>query len=75
MMEWIKCSERLPTCDGEYLVTLKGGHVCKLNFVIYFKQYDKIGLKFYGPAWPDDDLGGIHNNITYWMPLPEGPKE
>ena len=69
-MDWLPYPENTP-CDGEYLVTLKGGHVCVLKFNNNFKQYDENDLKFYGPAWPDEEMGGVYKNVIAFMKKPQ----
>ena len=63
---WIPCSERLPSENDEYIITMgkdsfnKEGHVT-------WAMFDKLKKKFYFP-------GGRVNYyiaVTAWMPLPE----
>lgn len=65
-MEWIPCSEKLPSENDEYIITMgkdsfnKEGHVT-------WAMFDKLKKKFYFP-------GGRVNYyiaVTAWMPLPK----
>lgn len=61
---WIKCSERLPNEEGEYLVRLAGG-------VMVMKWYG-----IHNPNRPWSFTGWkLPYEFTHWMPLPEAPKE
>lgn len=66
-------SEQLPDKNGVYLVCLENGKVFTCCFDLNFKQYDENG-KFYSPAWPDENLGGKHKDVSHWMHLPQAPK-
>lgn len=63
---WIPCSERLPDCEGEYLVTwgtINVRSMCVLH-------YDQWG------DWTDEyDNVMDGSNVVAWMPLPEPYKE
>ena len=60
--KWIKCSERLPEVWGEYLVSIKN---------------HRIEIAMFSSVWclSGCDGAGLEDDIIYWMPLPEAPKE
>lgn len=66
---WIPCSERLPNCNGCYLVWRPhffGGEI-GMPAICYFDGsntwHDSYGVDFERTLHPDD--------VTAWMPLPE----
>lgn len=70
---WIPCSERLPNCNGVYLVWRPhfwGGEI-GMPAICYFDGqntwHDSYGVDFERVLHPDD--------VTAWMPLPEPYKE
>ena len=70
---WISVKDRLPNCNGIYLVWRPhyfGGEIGEPAFC-YFDGlntwHDSYGVDFERILNPDD--------VTYWMPLPEPPKE
>jgi hypothetical protein len=69
--EWIPCSERLPSENGYYLVTLENGVVKILGYsttqrTTYPKGFYHIEDGF---SWRQ-----IQNPVVAWMPLPEAWK-
>lgn len=70
---WIPVTERLPNCNGCYLVWRPhffGGEI-GMPSICYFDGsntwHDSYGVDFERILHPDD--------VTHWMPLPEPPKE
>lgn len=65
--KWIPVSERLPDTSGEYLVAVKD-----VSGQVYsdYADYDTFRQK-----WTTGLFLGVKDKITYWMPLPEPPKE
>ena len=66
--EWIPCSEKLPSENGDYLVTLENGVVKILGYsttqrTTYPKGFYHIKDGF---SWRQ-----IQNPVVAWMPLPE----
>ena len=78
-IKWMPYPENKPPESGEYLVTRQGNfgsgnniyYVTITNFDPYFKQYDKNDIKFFGPAWPDDQLGGTFDDVIAWAEKPK----
>ena len=66
-MNWIKCSERLPEKNGNYLVYLDYEEVYVLPFSSRHSAWNSRDHE-------DPPLHQI-DGVTHWMPLPEGPKE
>ena len=61
---WIPVSERLPEKDGFYNVVMNGGVWGEPDV------WSATSCGFYDGMWDEDGT-----TITYWMPLPEAPKE
>lgn len=64
-MEWIKCSERLPEDEGNYIVTNALGNVCECSYVEgwnCFRRTDGIVFRNY------ECEDGF---IVAWMPMPD----
>ena len=62
--EWIPCSERLPSEQGQYLVTFP---LCNGDPWVYVLSFSKG--KFYET---DDEWGDVeYDDVTAWMPLPK----
>lgn len=71
--KWIPVTERLPNCNGCYLVWRPhffGGKI-GMPSICYFDGsntwHDSYGVDFERTLHPED--------VTHWMPLPEPPKE
>ena len=63
-MEWIPVSERLPSEQGQYLVTFP---LCNGEPWVYILSFHKG--KFYET---DDEWGDVeYDDVTAWMPLPK----
>ena len=61
---WIPCEERLPSEQGQYLVTFP---LCNGDPWVYVLNFCKG--KFYET---DDEWGDVeYDDVTAWMPLPE----
>lgn len=61
---WIPCSERLPSEQGQYLVTFP---LCNGEPWVYILSFNKG--KFYET---DDEWGDVeYDDVTAWMPLPK----
>lgn len=69
MMEWIKCSDRLPPLqEKEYLV-------CAGDDVdIYWWKHFRTTGRIKEWDWNDRD-GFLDFEVTHWMPLPNPPEE
>lgn len=70
---WIPVTERLPNCNGCYLVWRPhffGGKI-GMPSICYFDGsntwHDSYGVDFERTLRPED--------VTHWMPLPQPPKE
>lgn len=65
---WIPVTERLPDKNGEYICRhgFNGNTDIKFTGVLEYYATDEK------PHWQHDSIGLI---VTYWMPLPEPPKE
>ena len=64
---WIPCSERLPSEQGQYLVTFP---LCNEEPWVYILSFNKG--KFYET---DDEWGDVeYDDVTAWMPLPKSWK-
>ena len=64
MSDWISVKERLPKCQGSYLV-------CKT-----YDDGDRIvTIDLYSRNFYSNVFDWTRNNVTHWQPLPEPPKE
>ena len=64
--QWIPCSERLPSENDEYIITMGKDRFNKEGYVTW-AMFDKLKKKFYFP-------GGRVNYyiaVTAWMPRPK----
>jgi hypothetical protein len=74
-MEWIRITDRFPEIGERVLVFQKNGVFGGNEVDIAYRTHE------YYPDSPDRhnliawDGQGICNDIHYWMPLPEPPKE
>lgn len=69
---WISVKDRLPNCNGCYLVWRPHFYTEKgMQSICYFDGqntwHDSYGVDFTRMLAPDD--------VSHWMPLPEQPKE
>lgn len=80
MNEWINAKDHLPEKDGRYLVcyNIKNSIHYKIE-ILYFQIEDEEGNfddkknVFY---YDSEEWGYVEiDNVEYWMPLPELPKE
>lgn len=63
-MEWISVKDRLPDNAGDVLCLFIGWDDMIFHGVAFHEE----------DGWYDSD-GESVNNVIYWMPLPEPPKE
>ena len=73
--EWISVEERLP--DGEVLAAnfTQGTHGYKEYIIGYVSAVKCTEPDWYsGKCYAENDHE-ILDNVTHWMPLPQGPKE
>ena len=70
--EWIPCSERLPSENGDYLVTLENGVVKILGYSTTQRTTYPKGFYYIkdGFSWRQ-----MQNPVVAWMPLPEPYRE
>ena len=66
--EWIPCSERLPSENGDYFVTLENGVVKILGYSTTQRTTYPKGFYYIkdGFSWRQ-----MQNPVVAWMPLPE----
>ncbi len=67
MIQWIKCSERMPEETGDIIVACSDGIV--MSGISY-----SIRKGFYIASLGYDDDEPV-TDVTHWMPLPEPPQE
>lgn len=82
--EWIKCSERMPKTEKEYLLlaTVKIGEKTYADAMVgeFVKDLSKVDSYFFPdehrPAFIENDSNGYICEIfaSYWMELPEMPE-
>ena len=73
-MEWLSYPENIPKENKEYLVTI-GNYVRLVYFSLNHKFYDGERGNYYEAAWVNDELGGVHKDITAFMEKPKPYKE
>lgn len=63
---WIPVTERRPEIDEEVMVCCRNGlyHICEYSGMGVYHAYYPVGMKWYKVE-----------EVTHWMPLPDGPKE
>ena len=66
--EWIPCTERLPSENGDYFVTLENGVVKILGYSTTQRTTYPKGFYYIkdGFSWRQ-----MQNPVVAWMPLPE----
>lgn len=76
---WISVKDRLPECNGTFLVVENYCGGAFITTVMYTPKYDGFDKHLRGKAmWYDYDreCGDYEKtDITYWMPLPEPPEK
>lgn len=60
--QWIPCSERLPSSDGMFLVTVKSRSGKKID-LCHFNKNAKLDSNKWGGQY-------YNRNVIAWMPLP-----
>ena len=80
-MTWISVKERLPDCNGKFLVHKMVWNSSIISTLYFAKDGEKIceyDLKGAKDVWYDYDCEWGYfsvDSVTHWMPLPEPPKE
>ena len=62
-MQWIKCSDKLPSGPYRVLVNPRKGGMAVAEYHKEIKYWCDVDGGYYSPL-----------NITHWMPLPEPPE-
>jgi hypothetical protein len=65
MMEWIKCSDRMPEIAEWVIIVFEKSDI----------QIGALNSANKGYRWFSRGVGMLIDNPTHWMPLPEPPKE
>lgn len=72
--QWIPCSERQPTEDGEYITTVEDGEGMFVTSNDWRQDWTEWGfLSYYGES--DEPAWRRVTNVVAWMPLPEPYQE
>ena len=73
-MEWIKCSDRLPENDDDYLTfVMDNGCSYRMEVQRFYKK-QRILEGMYLDSYTHWELTTHDDNIvTHWMPLPGAP--
>ena len=66
-LQWISVKDKLPPIQPDSLWSKKVICAPKYGYDIYINRY--------GGRYRGSDIGWSGNNVAYWMPLPELPKE
>lgn len=68
--QWIPCSEKLPTEDGEYITTVEDGEGMFVTSHDWRQDWKEWGfLSYYGES--DDPAWRRVTNVVAWMSLPD----
>jgi len=67
MGNWIRCSERMPECDGWDHAAVIVSEGCN-SLIAYYSKHE---FKFLHEPFGEP----VGNKVTHWQPLPEPPKE
>ena len=79
-MEWIKCSDKLPDKDGEYLVYISD-RVWSGAMILWFtNDFSQLDGDLYYPHKgfyeSDPEYGYMeYKEVAHWMLLPEPPED
>ena len=60
--QWIPCSERLPACGEDVLLSISGG--CNVGHIV--PTNDEVQYNWYFSGWYH-----LPNDVDAWMPLPK----
>ncbi len=73
-MEWIKCTDRLPSKENENIVCLINGQCILANVHDATFTLTNGVVSFFWPRnqWVNDRFYG---KVTHWMPVPKPPEE
>ncbi len=76
MSKWINVKDSLPEKEGHYLVFTKDNntYVCEY-FSICSKKKCPPEFNVYCDCTYSEGSYFHHNDVTYWMELPEDPKD
>ena len=79
---WTRCSDKLPTKPGEYLVVInsfEGFKYTKLVDYMFHMRVQGTGglLEECKPGWYEPEGIGYRevDNVTHWMELPDMPEK
>ena len=80
--KWISVRDRFPEEDGRYLVHIPDSWAYKVQILNFAKNLKKTGMYEFRHLrrrgwWDVDNEYGAYerNEVAYWMPMPEPPKE
>lgn len=68
-LKWIPYPENIPRINGRYLISESIVRIA--YFDAFAKQYDSDGNKYYGPAWVDEEIGGLIFVVQAFRELPD----
>ena len=79
-MEWIKCSDKLPDKDGEYLVYISDRIWSGAMILWFTNDFSQLDDSLYCPHkgfYENDPEYGYmeYKEVTHWMLLPEPPED
>lgn len=77
MSEWIKCSERLPDCDGytKYLAVNTAGYMAIFNELTTTYHPPEVAPIHTLTGWLSElgRIDAVIGSVTHWQPLPPPP--
>ena len=73
--EWVKCSERLPDKEKEYLIYPPHKHAGTTAYFWPYKDFNGHKEETFEIVSEHEEVSQISMGITHWMELPSAPQD